>query len=229
MISEIQKLEKELAKAKEKESNDNFMKLHREIVDFFKPLLNKTVGYVSKRKDVIEHINIIRINELSYDNHYLEQGYYGQFSPKRFIIVKGTCLTIGSKYIKDSNAYNTSDGEIFISEEYRGLKKINTPPELSGTMLNGIPIGIKKNWNKEFTRIVDCGTYTVNNCCFKFGDKDVFRENNESMLTNFNSFKQVYKCIPDELFDKIIKLHVKQCKETYDLMSSIKNIEFKNL
>lgn len=228
-MSEVQKLERELAKAKEKESNDNFIKLHKEIVDFFKPLLNKTVGYISKRKDVIEHINVIRINDISYDNHYLEQGYYGQFSPKRFIVVKGTCLTIGSKYVKDSSVYSTRDGEIFISDEYGGGKRLNTPPELSGTMLNGIPIGIKKNWNTEFTRIVDCGSYSVNNCCFKFGDKDVFNADISIMNTNFNDFKRIYKNVPDELFDKIIKLHVKQCKETYDLMSLFKNMEFKNL
>lgn len=228
-MSEVQKLEQQLAKAKEKESNESFIKLHKEIVDFFKPLVNKTVGYVSIRKDVIEHLNIIRINEVSFDNYYLDQGYWGQFSPKRFIEVKGTCLTIGSKYIKDSYAYSTRVGEIFISDEYGGGKRLNTPPEIGGTSFNGIPIGIKKNWNKEFQRIVDCGTYAVDNCCFQFGDKDVSSKTTDVMLTNFNQFKRVYKLFEDEVFDKIIGLHVKQCKETYDLMSGFKELKIKDL
>lgn len=222
-MSRVKELERALEEARKKESNDNHLKFHKEIVDFFNPLINKTIGYASIRKNVIEHINVIRINEIEADKHYLEQGAYGQFSSKRWIDVKGTCLTIGSKYVKDSHVYSTRDGDIFISDEY-GL---NTPPELSN-MINGLPIGIKKNWKKEFERIVDCGTYAVNNCIFKFGDKDVMREDCNTMYENFQNFKRIYKLFPDEVFDRIINLHVKHCKETYDLMNSFKNIELKD-
>lgn len=221
-LTKVQQLELKLKEAKRKEDESKWLKTMKEIIAFF----NKIKGYDFYtspfgyfRKDSIYLTRIISIEN---DKYYADcQGFYGQWSKKRFLKIHCMTISIGSQYIQ-TGIYSTADGAIIHSDESR-LEKGNSPVKFLEEG-KGFPLGPKKSWSKEYARIIQTGDFNISNSCIIFGDKLINRpfEGVEALQYSFNSFKNNIALTKDKsIFDSVKSLYIKQCKESKELMETI--------
>lgn len=225
----IQKNKEEARRLESEKIEFQWKKTYDEIISFLNKMEGKDFATANYGHIQDNGILIHRIVGVNGEKYYADcQGFYGQWTKKRFIQLDCISYTISAKYFH-SKMYSGTSGNLIHNDEHP-LEKLQSPIKLLEEG-NGFPIGPRKSWSKAYSRIVDTGTYECHTSHIVFGEKSINQslEGCQGFQESFLRFKTNICIIPDtSIFDKIHKTYLEQCIQSKKLMEDInsKKIDF---